>query len=146
MEHRSPESSLLHRILEVLERIERRLPPRYSIRLALEKPMAIGQLSSPGTAVLLLALLDNGQPYVAPSGSSYVFSPTLSASDSSVTIAADPTVPDQFDATIPAGDPATSVTFTASATAPDGSTASGTLTIPFAPQPQKFSISVTQTA
>jgi hypothetical protein len=134
------------RILRVLERIEAALPHRYIIRITLENEISIGLLSSPGTASILLALLDNGAPYTPPVGSTYVFTPTLTASDTDVTIAADPTTPDQFDVTIPAGDPSTSVTFTASATAPDGTTATGTLTIPFAPTPQQFSISVTQTA
>lgn len=150
----TPEEKVLRRILEVqehtlrvLERIERLFPHRYSIKFTFtsENPMAIGQLSSPGTAVLLLALLDNGEPYVEPSGSAYVFTPTLTASDASVTITPDASTPNQFDVVIPAGDSSASVIFSASATAPDGSTASGTLTIPFAPEPQKFTISITQT-
>ena len=140
------ERRLLEKILHILERIENKLPNHYSIRVTQENPMAIGSLTSPGTASILLALLDNGAPYVAPEGSSYVFTPTLTASDTSVTIAPDATVPDQFDVTIPAGDTSTSVVFTGTATAPDGTTATGTLTIPFAATPQVFSISVTQTA
>ncbi len=108
--------------------------------------MAIGSLTSPGTASILLALLDNGSPYVAPEGSTYTFSPTLTASDALVTISPDATVPDQFDVTIPAGDTSASVTFTGTATAPDGTTATGTLSIPFAAVPQTFTISVTQSA
>ena len=132
------------RILKVLEHIAAAIPHRYTIRTTLETSMSIGLLTSPGTASILLELLDNGAPYVPPVGSSYVFTPSLVASDSTVTITPDPTVPDQFDVTIPAGDASTSVTFTASAVAPDGTTATGTLTIPFAPVPQTFSISVTQ--
>ena len=140
------EHRLLEMILHVLERIERKLPDHYSIRVTQENTMAIGSLTSPGTASILLALLDNGAPYVLPAGSTYVFTPTLTASDTSVTIAADPTVADQFDVTIPAGDTSTSVVFTGTATAPDGTTATGTLSIPFASTPQQFSISVTQSA
>lgn len=135
------------RIEQLLRQLRRELNPnRFTIRITQENTMAIGQLSSPGTAEILLALLDNGSPYVPPAGSSYVFTPTLTASDSSVSIAADPTVPNQFDVTIPAGDTGASVTFNATATAPDGTTATGTLTVPLAPVPQQFTISVTQPA
>jgi hypothetical protein len=141
------EKRLLERILEVLERIDRKLPDRFAIRITQENStMAIGALVSPGTAVLLLALLDNGAPYVPPAGSSYAFAPSLTADDTNVSIVADPTTPEEFDVTIPAGDTNTSVTFTATATAPDGTTATGTLTIPLAPEPQQFTISITQTA
>ena len=108
--------------------------------------MAIGSLTSPGTASILLALLDNGSPFVPVLGSTYVFTPTLTADDTNVSISADPTVPDQFNVTIPAGDPSTRVTFTGSATAPDGTAATGTLSIPFATTPQTFTIGLTQTA
>jgi hypothetical protein len=136
-----------HEILRTLRKIQHRLEPTFTISITLkENSMAIGSLSSPGTAALFLALLDNGSPFTPPPGSTYVFTPTLTASDSSVTIAADPTTPEQFDVTIPAGDTSTSVTFTGLATAPDDTTATGTLTIPFAATPQKFSISVTQTS
>jgi hypothetical protein len=122
-------------------------PNRFTIRITQEgTTMAIGSLTSPGTASILLALLDNGAPYVAPEGSTYVFTPSLACSDASVTIAPDATTPDQFDVTIPAGDTSTSAVFTATATAPDGTTATGTLSIPLAAIPQQFSISVTQTA
>ena len=133
----------------LLREILHRLPHHhnhFTIRVTQENTMAIGSLTSPGTASILLELFDNGAPYVAPAGSTYVFTPTLTASDPSVTIAPDATVPDQFDVTIPAGDPSTSVTFTGSATAPDGTTATGTLSIPFTATPQAFSISVSQTA
>lgn len=111
-----------------------------------ETSMALGLLSSPGTAALLLALLDNGVPYVAPENSDYKFVPSLVASDPDVAITADPDTPNQFDVTIPAGDISLGVIFTAQATAPDGSIATGTLTISFAPQPQQFTIKITQTA
>jgi hypothetical protein len=108
--------------------------------------MAIALLSSPGSASILAALLDNGSPYVAPAGSPYVFSPSLVADDTLVAIAPDPAVAGQFSVTIPAGDPAASVTFTGSAVAPDGSTVTATLQIPFAPAPQKFTLTLSQTA
>ena len=141
-------SRQLEKLAERVKEIERLLETKhhFTIQLTQENTMAIGSLSSPGTASILLALLDNGSPYVPPAGSTYTFAPTLTSSDTLVTITADPTVPDQFDVTIPAGDTSTSVTFTASATAPDGTTASGTLSIPFASTPQQFSISVTQSA
>lgn len=122
-------------------------PNRFTILITQEgNPMAIGSLSSPGTATLLLALLDNGAPFTPPAGSTYVFSPTLTADDTNISIAADPSNPLSFNVNIPAGDPSTVANFTATATAPDGTTATGTLAIPFAAQPQQFSINIQQTA
>ena len=108
--------------------------------------MAIGSLSSPGTASILVELLDNGSPFVLPSGSTYVFTPALTASDTNVSIAPDASVPDQFDVTIPAGDPSASVIFTATAVDPDGNTITADLTIPFATVPQTFTLRVSQVA
>ena len=43
---------------------------RFTIFITQEgNPMAIGSLTSPGTASLLLALLDNGAPFTPPAGS-----------------------------------------------------------------------------
>jgi hypothetical protein len=139
---------ILHELGVIARGLQPPPPPpsnQFTITIT-ETSMALGQLTSPGTAALLLALLDNGSPYVAPADSNYTFSPSLTASDPSVAIAADPSTPDEFDVSIPAGDAGTSVVFTATATAPDGSTATGTLTIPLEPEPQQFTISVTQTA
>jgi|SRR5580658_936970 hypothetical protein len=120
------------------------------------KANAIGSISSPGNFALQLALLvstDGGNtwtPYVPPAGSTYVFSPSLelNPADASISLSDDPTVVDQVDGVCAAGDTNASATFNASATAPDGSTANGTLTIPIvAVEPlQQFSIGITQTA
>jgi hypothetical protein len=107
----------------------------------------IGALTSPGTATLSLELLDNGQPYVTPPGSSYVFDPTISAGgDFSVSMTANPTVPDQVDVVIEAGDGNASITFTSTAIAPDGSTATGTLTLPLSQvtPTDNFTVSINQ--
>jgi hypothetical protein len=127
-----------------VEEIERRLHfNRFTIYIQ-EIPMAIGSLTSPGTATLLLSLLDNGQPYTAVEG--YVFTPTLTSNDTSIQIVADATTPNEFDLTIPSGDTSQSATFNATATAPDGSTAIGALTIPFMAVAQQFTIKIAQTA
>jgi hypothetical protein len=110
----------------------------------------MGGLTSPGTASILVSLLDNGVPYipstVQPPASAYTFNPTLTCDDNSVTMVADPNVVNQANITIPTGDTNTSVTFTATAVAPDGSTATGSLTIPFGSVAQQYSISLVQTS
>lgn len=109
---------------------------------------ALGGLTSPGTATLEITLLDNGVPYVNPPGSGYVFDPTISADDNSITMTADATVENQVDISIPAGDTATQITFTASAIAPDGTTVTATLSVPLAPAPvaSPFTLSLSQTS
>jgi hypothetical protein len=77
-------------------------------------------------------LLENGSPYSAPSGSTYIPSYTWSASDSNVVLApsSDTTSVSVSD---PASDTATTFTLGASTVAPDGSTASGTLVVTIQP-------------
>jgi hypothetical protein len=107
-------------------------------------PTPITQLTTPGAYFILLSLLANGAPYVPEAGSSYVFAPSLTASDTTVQIVADPTVPNQYDVTIPAGDPnvATPVTFTANGTDPDGNALVETLTLPFTSVSTVYTISI----
>lgn len=87
-------------------------------------------------------LLDNGSPIAIPSGAVWAWT----ADDSGVTfapVATDPTGGTQT-ASVPAGDPGTSVTITASTTDPAGATVSGTITVPITAAAQKFTVSVTQ--
>jgi cell division septal protein FtsQ len=155
------EDELWERLLEVAERgirilehIDRKVPNRFSIQIQEIIPMAIGNINAGSTGQLGLVLLENGSPYVAPAGSTYDFSPTLSASDSSVTFApattdaSGGTIPlaDQVVVTVPAGDPGDTVTITATAADPNGNPATGSITITLTPEPQTFTIAVTQLA
>jgi hypothetical protein len=133
-------------IERVVHRLERELEhKRFTLQIE-EISMAVGSLSSPGTLTLVVALLDNGSPYVAPAGSTYVFAPTVTTTDPAITFTADPTTPDQFDGVIAAGDTSTSASFTASAVDPTGATQTVTISIPFASVPHFFTLSLTQTA
>jgi hypothetical protein len=119
---------------------------RYEEHYMSTNPVALTQLTSPGAFIVGLTLLSNGAPFVPEAGSSFVFSPTLAISDTSVVSTPDATVPNQFDITIPAGDTSASVTFTASATDPDGNAIVETLTLPFATVSQAFTISIVVSA
>lgn len=130
-----------HQILSILRRIEHRLEPRFTIRITQESTMAIGNIPAGSTGAFAAQLEDNGSPITLPSGSTFAWS----ASDATVTFATSADTTSTV-ATVPAGDPGTSVTITASTTAPDGTTASGTITVALTPTPQQFSVSVTQTA
>lgn len=111
--------------------------------------MAIGNITAGTTGQLGATLLDNG---AAVTGFTPTF--TFSASDTTVTFApattdgSGGTVPlaNQTVISVPAGDTGTSVTITASTPAPDGTTASGTLTITLTPVPQQFTVALTQLA
>jgi hypothetical protein len=107
----------------------------------------VTSLTSPGAFLAQLVLLANGSPFTPEAGSSFVFSPTLTADDTTVVIAPDATTPALFDITIPAGDTGTSVTFTANGTDPNGNPIpAATLTLPFAAVAQTFSIGISISA
>jgi hypothetical protein len=107
---------------------------------------SVTSLTTPGAYNVLLTLLANGVLFVPEAGSSFVFAPTLVADDTTVTIAADATTPNSFDVTIPAGDPAKSVVFTAQGTDPDGNSIVSTLELPFTSVSQVFTIGIAVTA
>jgi hypothetical protein len=144
---------IIHLLREILREVKRK-PNNYAIQLTQETPMAIGNITAGTTGQFGAALLDNGVAFVLPAGSTYVFSPSFTASDPTVTFApattdeSGGTIPlaDQTVATVPAGDTGTSVTITATAIAPDGTTATGTLTVTLTPEAQAFTIAVTQIA
>lgn len=123
---------------------------RFSLHVTLEPTMSIGNIDAGSTGQIASTLLDNGQPYTQP----FTLSLTYSADDKEVTFSPATTdatngqVPleQQQVVTVPAGDPGTSVTITVSSPAPDGSVATGSITIPLTPTPQKFTLSVTQVA
>jgi hypothetical protein len=136
-------------------------PQRYSIRVSQvaaathqEKTKMIGNITAGTAGQFAASLLDNGSLYTAPAGSAYTLNLVWTASDPSVTFAPATTdatngaVPlqDQTVVTVPAGDPGTSVTVTATAPAPDGTTATGSLTVQLTPVPQKFTLAVAQIA
>lgn len=116
--------------------------------------MAIGNITAGTTGQFAATLLDNGAAYAVPAGSTYILNPTWSASDPSVTFAPATTdvtsgaipLQDQTVVTVPAGDPGTSVTITATAPAPDGTVATGSLMVPLTPVAQKFTLAVSQVA
>lgn len=147
---------VLEQCLKIGERISHQLsgmayPHHYSIQITQENPMSTG-ITAGGSGQFGAALLDNGQPFVVPTGSTYTFAPTFSADDSMVTFSAattdasSGTIPlnAQIIANVPGGDPDTSVTITATATAPDGSTATGSITVPVTAEAQQFTIAVGQ--
>lgn len=145
-----------YKILHVLERISHQLaglahPHHFTICITQEKPMSTG-ITDGGSAQFGATLLDNGQPFVTPSGSTFTFVPTFSADDTLVSFA--PATSDASGGTIPleaqtvvsvpATDTATQITITATATAPDGTTATGTLVIQLTGEAQQFTIAITQ--
>lgn len=105
--------------------------------------MAIGNIQAGTTGTFSATLLDNGAPIALPASSVFAWS----ADDTLVTIDTN-AAPDGSLAvvTVPAGDAGTSVTLTVSATAPDGTTATGTITVALTPVPQTFTVQVMQTA
>lgn len=154
-----------HEFLEVFRAIERDLrdikrslaPQRYSISITqLGDNMAIGNINAGSTGQFGATLLDNGAPYVAPSGSTYVFTPTFSASDTTVTFAPATTdasagaipLADQTVMSVPANDTGTSVTVGVSAVAPDGTTVTATLVVTLTPgtTTATFSVALSQLA
>lgn len=147
-------AELLREILHVLERLNRKIPDHYSIRVTQETPMAIGNIPAGSSGQLGAELLMNGSPYVIPSGSSYVFTPTFTADDPSVTLT--PATTDESGGTlpltgqivvnVPAADTGASVTVTVMAADPNGNTLSQSLTIALTPEAQTFTISLTQLA
>lgn len=126
---------------------------RYTIRIQ-EIPMALGNITAGTTGQFGATLLDNGTTYVAPSGSTYVFAPTFTSSDATVTFAAATTdasggtipLADQTVVSVPGSDQNTSLTITATALAPDGTTVTNSITVALTPGPQQFTIAVAQLA
>lgn len=116
--------------------------------------MALGNITAGSTGQFAATLLDNGLPYSAPAGSSYVFNPTFTTSDPLVTFAlattdaSNGTIPldEQIVVSIPGGDLGTSLTITATATAPDGTTIMNSITVALTPLPQKYTLVISQLA
>lgn len=106
-----------------------------------EVTMAIGNLNPGGTGSFAAQFLENGNP----SSQAPTSVPVWSSDDASATFV---TAADGLSTvmTLDAADTSTSVTVTVSATAPDGSTATGSLTVPVTPGTNVFSFAVTQTA
>jgi hypothetical protein len=136
-------------LLELLQKTN-----RYSIHIKQETSMSIGNITAGTTGQFGATLLDNGTLYETPAGSTYIFTPSFTASDPTVTFAPATVdesggtilLEDQVVVTVPGGDLETSVTITATATAPDGTMATGSVTVTLTPAPQKFTIAVTQVA
>jgi hypothetical protein len=144
-------------ILRTLQRIEHKVSiierlldgksNQYTILVTQEDTMAIGNITAGSTGTFASTLLDNGVPFVAPSGSTFVPSYTYSSPDSSVSFApsADTT---SAVVTVPASDTAKTLVIGSSTVAPDGTTASGTITVTLSPSTgsQTFTVGLTQTA
>ena len=93
-------------------------------------------------SVFNAVLQDNGATIALPAGATF----TWTTSDATATVtpeASDPTGA-TVTVTIPAGDPATSVTITASTTDPTGAPVSGNLVVSVTAVPQQFTVVVTQ--
>jgi hypothetical protein len=103
--------------------------------------MAIGTIPAGQTGTFAAQLMDNGSPIALPANSTFAWT----ASDTTVTFA---TSADTLSTvvTVPAGDTGTSVTITASTTDPNGNPVSGSITVAITPEPQQFTVTVTQTA
>ena len=137
----------------LLREILMRLPlPTYWIQM--EEFMSIGNIVAGTTGQISAVLFENGVPYTAPADSTYVFTPALACSDPLVTIspatvdASNGTVPlaNQFLVTVEASDAGGTAVFTATATDPNGGTATGTLSTPITAEAQNFTITLTQLA
>lgn len=130
-------SRKLDRIIRVLS-----AENRFAVQITQEFPAMANGVVVGATGKFLAQLLDNGSPIALPAGASW----SWSADDTTVTI-----TPDTADATgatvdvaIPAGDPATTVTLTASTTDPAGQGVKGELSFPVLPVPQNFTVSISQ--
>jgi hypothetical protein len=126
--------------LKALHRIEHLLRHDH-FNLRLEHNMAIGDITAGQSGTFTAVLLLNGEPYNAPSGSTYTFGPSYTSSDADITIGADGV------ANVPATSTDTSLTVDASAVAPDGTTVTAPpVTVTITPAPQVFSLGLSQTA
>ena len=144
---------IVHLLREIRQELEKRLN-HYSLHITQETTMALENITAGTTGQFGATLLDNGLPYSAPAGSSYVFTPAFTASDSAVTFtpatddASSGTIPlaDQIVVSIPASDSGTSVTITATATAPDGTTVTNSITVALTPLPRTYTLAISQLA
>lgn len=155
----SKERHILYRILEVLERIERRLHPHFTLHIyqALDEPewsklikgefgpMAAIIAGQSASFVLAATASDNSTVVLAK--------PTLTADDASVTIAPDTSDASglTFTVTVPASDTQTSFNLSATAEAtsntsstPQSVSASLAVTISPAAVPVTFTLSITE--
>jgi hypothetical protein len=143
-----------HKVLESLERIERRLrtleheeETHYTAVLTFQgDDMAIGNITAGSSGTFAATLLENGAPLTTPPATATVW--TYSCSDSTVTIA--PSV-DTTSAvfSVPQNDTGTSFQAAASAIAPDGTTVTTpplTVTLTPGTTSATFSASIAQTA
>ena len=120
--------------LEILR--ELRSLHHYSISVR-SSQMAISQGA---TGTFQAQLEDNGNPIPLPSGSTFAW--TSDDANAQLAPSADTL---SVVVTVPADDAATSITVTASTTAPDGSTVSGSVTVPIIPGVQHvFTVAVQQ--
>ncbi len=156
---------ILERILHKLEEIRLQLRPGlFSLDLTFYPGVSMSTASLPittiqvgGTGQLVVQLLQtvNGvtAPYVAPAGAApYTFAPAVTSNDADITIA--PATTDVTGGTVPlaqqfsvadtAGDTVSTFTLTATATAPDGTALTDTITINLSSTPptSAFSLSM----
>jgi hypothetical protein len=132
------EVKLLKQMLHALHRIEHEIQSLHHYRISVRSSeMAISQGA---TGTFQAQLEDNGNPIDLPSGSTF----SWSADDSNAQLAPSADTLSVV-VSVPADDAATSITVTASTTAPDGSTVSGSVTVPVIPNvPHTFTVVVTQ--
>lgn len=130
---------LFERQCELLEEILRYVKPHnhYTVRIGGNMAITAG---SNGT--FAAALLDNGAPVTG-------FTPSFSWTADDTNAALQPSADTlSCEVTVPATDTTTTLNLTASTQAPDGTTATGSLAVTINPSvtPQKFTVSITQTA
>lgn len=126
------------RILRLLEQQNQ----HYSVKVTQKEPsMAIGNIPAGSTGTFAAQLELNGAPTSIPTGSSFVWS----ASDSTITFAVSSDTTSAV-VSVPAGDLGTSAIITAQVVAADGKVYSGSVTVALTPEPQVFTVVVTQTA
>jgi hypothetical protein len=152
--HDSESDKVLHEILEeereqthLLREIERELKPHHHFTLKGTQFMA-NPIPAGSTGQLGWTLLDNGVP-VSPQPTltlTYTSADPLVTFAAATTDASGGTIPlaNQVVMTVGASDTQTSAIVNASAPAPDGSTAAGSLTVAVTPTPQKFTLVGTQ--
>jgi hypothetical protein len=119
---------VIHRILEIEH--------HYTILIGAPMAITVGQ-----TGTFTATLEDNGIAISLPSGSTFAWktddaSATLAPSEDTTSVVV----------TIPAGSTSTTITVTASTTAPDGSTVEGSVSVPVNPETHVYTVSVSQTS
>lgn len=134
-------------IVGLLKSIDRKTPNHYTIRVKQikEKHMATN-IQVGGSASFEAELLSNGSPIALPAGSKWAwsspdglitFDPLLEADGTTVD-------PNGITVNVAGSDTQTSAVIVAGTTDPDGKPVSGEVTVPVTPEPQVFTVRITE--